>query len=307
MAGSHFGFLKTSSGIGRIAHTLYGYCPTFANNAEKVVSLYTGTGNTVDDTWDAIDLIHGLTITVRFSYGNTASNPTLNVNGTGAKPMCKFGTTRATTWSEGAVISFTYDTTLNSGGAWIMNDYQEGALDAYPVGSVYITSTNNAPTIGGTWELVDAQFQDMYVESVGPDPFVVFLTHANASQEEQHVYQQLSGHTWYIRAVLTLVGSLDDNECELFKFIRIPGTLGQNVAVTLFNDTANGYAYGGLKTDGTMRTLEVMTRSGSSVSGSMTGGHLYMNMAIPFSVKQSYMLNSMDLSYCNKFYWKRIS
>lgn len=55
--------------------TNYGTCSTPAATAAKVVSC-TGFG-----------LVTGAEITVRFTVTNTAANPTLNVNGTGAKPV----------------------------------------------------------------------------------------------------------------------------------------------------------------------------------------------------------------------------
>lgn len=62
----------------KLDHTniAYGTCSTIAGTAAKVVTI---TGNT---QWK---LEPGATIVVKFSYTNTASNPTLNVNGTGAK------------------------------------------------------------------------------------------------------------------------------------------------------------------------------------------------------------------------------
>ena len=179
--------------------------------------------------------------------------------------------------------------------------------DAFPVGSVYVTTTDTAPDVGGTWEMIDAQFADFYHESTTNDQYVTFSSTYADPNSEQHVYQQLCGHNWYIRAVLTLTGTLDENECPLFTLNQMPGSLAQNVAATLFNDTANGYAYGGLTNNGVMRTLEVLTRNGTAVAGTMSGGHLYMNMCIPFSFKQTNMMNTMALNWCDKFYWKRIS
>lgn len=88
-----------------IASTAYGYCQTDATTAAKVVDM---TGFT---------LLEGVTIHVKFQYNNTAANPTLNVNSTGAKNIVQYGTTAAGTsdnsggWYAGAVIQFTYDGT----------------------------------------------------------------------------------------------------------------------------------------------------------------------------------------------------
>lgn len=129
MASTHVA-LVTAGGTAnrRIASSLYGYCQTAASTVAKTVSLYTGNSTTTDGTWTAGDLFHGLTITVRFRYSNTAANPTLNVNSTGAKRIYKYGTTSpgntaSTSWQANSVISLTYDTLLNSSGCWVMNDH----------------------------------------------------------------------------------------------------------------------------------------------------------------------------------------
>ena len=53
----------------------YGSCSTAAGTAEKAVTLA------------GFTLATGARITVRFTVTNTAANPTLNVNSTGAKPI----------------------------------------------------------------------------------------------------------------------------------------------------------------------------------------------------------------------------
>lgn len=95
-----------------IASSAYGICSTAADTAAKTV-------NFTDD--QAFTLIQGTTIHVRFTNTNTASSPTLNVKGTGAKPMMRrigssVGTNPKTSWVDGEIVSFTYDTTQNSSG-----------------------------------------------------------------------------------------------------------------------------------------------------------------------------------------------
>ena len=63
-----------------IASTLYGTCDTAAATAAKVVTCA---------NFDK--LITGVTIHVKFTYSNTANNPTLNINNTGAIPIYNFG------------------------------------------------------------------------------------------------------------------------------------------------------------------------------------------------------------------------
>lgn len=106
----------TAANIGgsdyKLAGALYGTCGTAASTAAKVVTC---------SDFDSLET--GVTIHVKFTYSNTASNATLNVNSTGAKNLCSYGTTRVgttekTSWKAGAVVSFTYD-----GTSWVMNDY----------------------------------------------------------------------------------------------------------------------------------------------------------------------------------------
>jgi hypothetical protein len=83
----------------------YGVCSTAAGTAAKTV--------TVDD----FTLTTGAMVLVKFTYNNTASSPTLNVNSTGAKPIYRYGTTAVgnsdTTsgWRAGALQLLVYDGT----------------------------------------------------------------------------------------------------------------------------------------------------------------------------------------------------
>lgn len=108
----------TAANIGgsdyKLAGALYGTCTTAAGTAAKVVTCA-----------DFDGLETGVTIKVKFTYSNTAANATMNVNSTGAKNLCRYGTTRVGTttrasWQAGAVVSFTYD-----GTSWVQNDYLE--------------------------------------------------------------------------------------------------------------------------------------------------------------------------------------
>ena len=95
-----------------IGSTLYGTCATLADIPEKTVSCS-----------DFTTLFTGVTIHVKFTNSNTASEPMLNVNNTGAKLIKEHGIYAPINiasicgWTSGQVISFTYDGTY-----WQMND-----------------------------------------------------------------------------------------------------------------------------------------------------------------------------------------
>ena len=94
------GLQGQTGAAGKDGQMLYGTCDTAAGTAAKVASLAAG----------SLSLKAGATVAVKFTYANTASSPTLNIAGTGAKAMYIQGV-RDVYWNAGATVSFTYDGT----------------------------------------------------------------------------------------------------------------------------------------------------------------------------------------------------
>lgn len=119
------------------ASSAYGECSTDAMTAAKTVEM---TGFT---------LIKGITVFIKFTNSNLAEAPTLNVNGTGAKPIVLYGTTNSDTteettgWWDGAILALTYD-----GTSWVRNTgyntdtHYESALYAGTGSASNTTATN---------------------------------------------------------------------------------------------------------------------------------------------------------------------
>ncbi len=80
--------------------THYATCSTTKTTVAKVATL--------SPTTDTLTLAVGVCVYVKFTYENTASNPTLNVASTGAKPIYTNGGKYAY-WSAGQTVLFTYD------------------------------------------------------------------------------------------------------------------------------------------------------------------------------------------------------
>lgn len=124
-----------------VASSAYGTCSTAAATVAKVVTMS-----------DFDTLINGMTIHVYFTYSNTAANPTLNVNSKGSKPIYKYGTTvpgktAETSWQAGSIVSFTYNTTANSNGCWIMNDHLDDNNTTYTPTTTSIGSASAGTAI----------------------------------------------------------------------------------------------------------------------------------------------------------------
>ena len=130
MVSGYIGKLDPGNGTEyAIGSTAYGVCETAAATAAKTVDL------------SGFTLVTGATVFIRFKYANSASNPTLNVNGTGAKPLYQYGTTAmststSTSWNAGAVVALTYDGT--------------GWLRSYFLNSTYTVTSVWCNTAAGT-------------------------------------------------------------------------------------------------------------------------------------------------------------
>lgn len=95
----------------------YGTCTIARATARKTT--------TVDTTFQ---LYTGVMVFVRFTNANSVANPTLNVNGSGAIAIKRYGTTapstsRASSWNAGSVICFIYDGTYWMMTGWINTTY----------------------------------------------------------------------------------------------------------------------------------------------------------------------------------------
>ena len=104
----------------------YGTCPTGASTAAKVAT-------TTDSKFE---LVTGAKVRIKFTYTNTATTPTLNVDSKGAKTIYGYGTTKPNSWwKAGDTVEFIYD-----GNYWIMSPSQ-GQI--YQINSNLTANNNN--------------------------------------------------------------------------------------------------------------------------------------------------------------------
>ena len=107
-----------SCGLKQKGIYFYGTCSTARATARKVC-------NDVDQTFQ---LYTGVLLYVKFTNANGKANPTLNVNGTGAISIKRYGTTapstsRASSWNAGSVVAFIYDGTYWQQVGWLNTTY----------------------------------------------------------------------------------------------------------------------------------------------------------------------------------------
>lgn len=108
----------------------YGQCSTGASTAAKVVTLSPA----------LTELKTGEVIFVKFTNTNSVANPTLNVNGLGAKNIRRYGTTSpstsaASSWNAGSVVALVYDGTYWQMVGWINTTYSSMSEAEYKAGT----------------------------------------------------------------------------------------------------------------------------------------------------------------------------
>lgn len=120
-------------------HNYYGVCATAAGTAAKTVQI------------DGFELVEGAMVIVKFDNSNSASNPTLNVSGTGAKPMYRYGTTAISTgttttgWYADSIQMFVYD-----GTGWIRDYWNNTTYSNASLGQAYVICSTAAETVAKT-------------------------------------------------------------------------------------------------------------------------------------------------------------
>ena len=113
--------LVNNSGFITSPNVVYCTCDTAAGTAAKTATIVSGTLTSLNAGDQAI---------VKFVNTNTASNPTLNIAGTGAKAIKRYGTTavgttNATSWTAGTTFICVYDGTNWALVSWINTAYSE--------------------------------------------------------------------------------------------------------------------------------------------------------------------------------------
>lgn len=114
-AGTANNAATTASTANKRATYHYGTCSTAAGTVAKTVTL------------SGFSLYTGATVSVLFSYANTVANPTLNVNGTGAKAIRvnNAAITAAYYWAANNTVTFVYNGTY-----WVMADSSANSIIA---------------------------------------------------------------------------------------------------------------------------------------------------------------------------------
>ena len=183
----------------------------------------------------------------------------------------------------------------------LYNAYNNILNMLHPVGSIMTTAAkvNPAETVGGTWELVDKDAKDrwMQIPTTAWTPGAADIN----TYESNLSYVSLSQHTVHFRMFFSTTADLTDTEIVLGKLdvaacglVGIPyGILGEVAA----SDGGACTICWKLTTEGTLSVVDVLNVDGTHLVPS--GQTFYLNF--------TYFAKSAELldDFCDKFYWKR--
>ena len=165
----------------------------------------------------------------------------------------------------------------------------------YPVGSVYVTSTNKAPTFGGTWTLIDKKFTPFNSYSTTNGTFFT-INSTNTSAHATYVMRE--DHILRIRSTITTKVAFNDNTFEMGTFDFADLGIGN----LTYQTYTIGYSDGG----NVMNILNIVNDTGVLNHYDIVGADsLAASSKIQFDVIVPIHYTQMVDAKCNRFYWKR--
>ena len=185
-------------------------------------------------------------------------------------------------------------------------DAMQKELNAYVVGNVLITSTNENPStyLGGSWELIDKEYKSAFIYGDKSNDYYdktlvmiddKYYTNNNGTDIIR------TGHTITIRLNISLnYGILPDVNFVIgvlhFSNLGCKKLAVSNLPSLAFSDrTGNGAFWYIDANKGLLNIIEDLRGKGFAKGDAL---NFYVDLNIPYQ----YMLDE----FCDKFYWKRI-
>ena len=259
-------FSAGATGISGGGGLAYGTCSTIGGTSTKVVNS--------DDFGDTLET--GKSIRVKFSYANTVASPYLNVNGTGAKLIKKYGSTGSVAyyWYTGEVIDFVYD-----GSYWVM-------VNAAPATTTYYGITKLQSTISNTDTV--ALTPGAVYDFVKQGTWTPTVTGCSSYSTRQGWYMKI-GDVVTIGWLVTGIFSSSTTTSTVLTISGVPFTNGDALASgggVVYNGWINidGYFVGWALNGGSTQIQARTADSSHTAGGIALGTGIYNNPGATFTV-----------------------
>lgn len=171
---------------------------------------------------------------------------------------------------------------------------------AYPIGSVYCSSTNENPTalFGGVWELFDKEFIPTHLQNIDPG---CFTANADNTTSITVTAVQRNGHNLRMRVNFVVAKAVTDSTFSVATLdsTKLGFTSIFNTYFTHFNDNNDALF------NMTLTTSALQINDAFSVTNQVHSVAAGTSVTLWFNVEiyYTYMIDS----FCNKFYFRRIA
>lgn len=170
-------------------------------------------------------------------------------------------------------------------------------LDAYPVGSIFMSSENVNPgeTFGGEWELVDKLLK---AASYNQNTNAITINTNNVASLGTCLIT-VDGNTMEIYVTLTTKVALADQDVNLFALnleaIGVSSLAAKRIVGN--SDGGNGFVNASVNSAGNVLATDVVTKT--------SGANMAADVGVQFSATWKINKNSRIDAFCDRFFWKR--
>lgn len=175
-------------------------------------------------------------------------------------------------------------------------------LDSYPVGSIYVGSTNTNPStfFGGEWTLVDKRFKASNQSYTSTSSVNMFTPTSNLSEYTVNVISV--GNTLRLRLDLTPAIEFNDTTYELGTLnlanLGVSNLINNSSQIPCPSDPGNGIAYININyKTGVLNVVDVVTKTSG---GTMSAGKAF-HCDITYTIRENIILDSA----AGEFHFKR--
>jgi hypothetical protein len=172
----------------------------------------------------------------------------------------------------------------------------------YPVGSVYVTSTNSNPSsyLGGTWECFDKELRGKVFDSTSTSGFWTY--NSTNTESDSQVYAYREGHIIHMRFDIHTKVDMGESTYNLgtldYEYMGFGSFPYSAIYAAATSDGGNAVGYCRLDySSGVLQMVDVNPKTDGNLLAA--GSWLYLILEMPITS------NAMYDDAVDRFHWKR--